>query len=88
MKQGDVSEFVCMFVCSITPPKRGAEILRDDSPWDWEGFRLKNTWIRRTVSWKITFILAPNSTLAVDFILFSMNFNVFGSLVGVGEINK
>ena len=30
-----------------------SEILRDDSPWDWEGFRLKNIWIRRTVSRKI-----------------------------------
>ena len=33
-------------------PQR-AEILRDDSPWDWEGFRLKNSWIRGTVSRKI-----------------------------------
>ena len=36
---------VCLFVCSLTPPKRQpqrAEISRDDSPWDWEGFRLKN----------------------------------------------
>ena len=60
----------------------------DDSHWDWEGFRLKNIWIRRTVSWKIACILAPHSTLAVNFILSSMNFNVFGRLVGGGEINK
>ena len=62
-----------MSVCSLTPPKsepQRAEILKDDSPWDWEGFRLKNIWIRRTVSWKIACILA---TLAVNFILFSMN---------------
>ena len=31
----------------------GAEILRDDSPLDWESFRLKNIWIRQTVSRKI-----------------------------------
>ena len=30
-----------------------AEILRDDSSWKWEGFRLKKFWIRRTVSRKI-----------------------------------
>ena len=44
--------------------------MRDDSPWDKEGFRLKNIRIRRTVSWKIACILA---TLAVNFILSSMN---------------
>ena len=27
--------------------------MRDDSPWDWEGFRLKNIRIRQTVSRKI-----------------------------------
>ena len=27
--------------------------MKDDSPWDWEGFRLKNIRIRRTVSRKI-----------------------------------
>ena len=26
--------------------------MKDDSPWDWEGFRLKNIRIRRTVSRK------------------------------------
>ena len=51
-------------------------------------FRLKNIWIRRTVSWKITCILAPHSTLAVNFISSSMNFNVFGRLVWGGEIYK
>ena len=45
--------------------------LRDDSPWDAEGFRLKNIRIRRTDSWKIACIPA---TLAVNFILSSMNF--------------
>ena len=67
---------VCLFVCSLTPPKQRteqAEILRDDSPWDEEGFRLKNIWIRRTVSWKIACILASHMTLAVNFILSSMN---------------
>ena len=50
-----VSEFVCV-LCSLSPPKRQIprpEILRDDSPWDWEGFRLKNIRIRRTVSRKM-----------------------------------
>ena len=70
---------VCQWVCLLVPyllrngEPQGAEILRDDSPWDWEGFRLKNIWIRRTVSWKIACILAPHSTLAVNFILSSMN---------------
>ena len=44
--------------------------MRDDSPWDEEGFRLKNIQIRRTVSWKIACILV---TLAVNFILSTMN---------------
>ena len=35
-----------------------AEILRDDSPWDKEGFRLKNIRIRRTVSRKIACIVS------------------------------
>ena len=39
-----VSEFVCVFVCSLPlwndEPQR-AEILRDDPSWNWEGFRLK-----------------------------------------------
>ena len=38
-----------------------------------DGFRLKNIWIRRTVSWKIACIVAQHSTLAVNFILSSMN---------------
>ena len=53
-----VNEWVCLFGCSLTPPKRrNFEILWDDSPWDGEGFRLKNTWIRQTVSRKITCIV-------------------------------
>ena len=70
-----VSESVCLDVPLLLrngEPQR-AEILRDDSPWDWEGFRLKNIWIHRTVSWKIAFILAPYSTLAVNFILSNIN---------------
>ena len=47
--------------------------MRDDSPLDWEGFRLRNFWIRRTVSWKIAYILVSHSTLAVNFIFSSMN---------------
>ena len=71
-----VSLFVCMFVLQLlrNGESQQAETLRDDFPWDWEGFRLKNIWIRRTVvSWKIACILAPHSTLAVNFILSSMN---------------
>ena len=64
-----MSEPVCVSVWMFGEPQR-AEILRDDSPWDLEGFRLKNIWIRRTVSWKIACILA---TLAVKSILSSMN---------------
>ena len=81
---------VCLDVPYLLPngEPHQAEILRDDSPWDWEGFRLKNIWIRRTVSWKIACILAPYSILFVNFIPSSMNFNVFGRLVGDGKINK
>ena len=68
---------VCVFVCLFPNSQNGepqrAEILRDDSPWNWEGFRLKNIQIYRTVSRKIACILAPHSTLAVNFILSSMN---------------
>ena len=60
--------------------------MRDDSPWDWEGFRLKNIWIRRTVSWKIACILAPHSILAVNSILSSKNLQRIWE--GGGEINK
>ena len=53
-----VSEWVCLFVClfpnsSETANPSELKFLRDDSPWDWEGFRLKNIRIRRTVSRKI-----------------------------------
>ena len=62
--------FGCFLNSSESANPKRAEILRDDSPWDEEGFRLKNIRIRRTVSWKIACILA---TLAVNFILSSMN---------------
>ena len=70
-----MSESVWMFVPYLlrNGEPQQAEILRDDSPWDWKGFRLKNIWIRRTVSWKIVCIQVPHSTLAVNFILSSMN---------------
>ena len=45
---GSVYLFVCMFVPYLLrngEPQR-AEILRDDFPWDGEGFRLKNIRIR------------------------------------------
>ena len=52
--------------------------MRDDSPWDREGFRLKNIRIRRTVSMKIACTVVRKiacilATLAVNFILSSMN---------------
>ena len=71
-----VSEWVCVFGCSLTLPKRRTPASWNFEgwfSWDWEGFRLKNIWIRRTVSWNIACILAPFSTLAVNFILSSMN---------------
>ena len=78
-KHQSVSEWVCLCVCLDVPyllrngePQR-AEILRDDSPLDGEGLRLKNIRIRRTVSRKIACILAPHSNLAVIFILFNVN---------------
>ena len=51
-----------MFGCSLTPTKRRGEpqrpeILRDDSPWDGEGFMIKNIRIRRTVNRKIACIV-------------------------------
>ena len=52
-----VSEWVTLFGCSLTQLQNGEpqrpEILRDDSPWYGEGFRLKNIQIRRTISRKI-----------------------------------
>ena len=84
-----VSEWVCVFGCSLTPLKRQAGIWRYDSPWDWEGFRLKNICICQNVGWKIVCILAPHSTRELS-ILFSpvWIFSVFGRLVGGGEIDK
>ena len=46
-----VSVFVCLYVCSLTPPNgepQGAENLRDDSPWGADGLRLKKFLIRPT----------------------------------------
>ena len=49
-----MSLFGCLFpISSKNGEPQQAEILRDDSPWDWEGFKLKNIWIRRTVNRKI-----------------------------------
>ena len=50
-----VSLFVRLFVPQLLrngEPKQ-AEILRDDSPWDWEGFSLKHIRIRQTIRRKI-----------------------------------
>ena len=70
-----VSLSVCLFVpkrlCNGEPQR--AEILKDDSPWDEESFRLKNIQIRRTFNRKIACIMAPHLTLAVNFILSIMN---------------
>ena len=61
-----VSECVWMFPNSSEMANSSELKFRDDSPWDKEGFRLKNIWIRRTVSRKIACILTPHSTLAVN----------------------
>ena len=54
-----MSESVWMFVPYLlrNGKPQQAEILRDDSPWYGEGFRLKNIRIRRTVSRKIACIV-------------------------------
>ena len=45
---------ICLFVHSETTQKqRTPKILRDDSPWGEDGFRLKNIWIRVIVRRKI-----------------------------------
>ena len=62
--------------------------MKDDSPWDAKGFRLKNIRIRQTVSRKIAYILAPHSTLAVNFILSSVNLKRIWEVGRGGEINK
>ena len=70
-----VSEFACLDVPQLLrndEPQR-PEILRDDFPWNWEGFRLKDIRICQTVSWKITCIQASHYTLAVNSILSSVN---------------
>ena len=60
-------------------------MFRDDSPWDGEGFRLKNIQIRRTVSRKIACILVMyTSDPSGQF--YSLQY--FARLVGGGEINK
>ena len=72
-----MSECVCLFVPQLLrdgEPQR-AEILRDESPWLGEGFRLKNIRIRRTVSRKIACIVGMytrDPSAAVNFILSSM----------------
>ena len=60
-----VSESVFLFVPLLlgNGETQRAEILRDDSPWYGEGFRLKNIRIRRTVSRKIACIVVhPNGS--------------------------
>ena len=75
-----MSESVWMFVPYLlrNGEPQQAEILRDDSPLDAECFRLKNIRIRRTVSRKIACIVVRKiacilATLAVNFIISSMN---------------
>ena len=51
-----MSLFGCSLILQNGEPQQ-AEILRDDFPWDGEGFRLKNIRIRRTVSRKIACIV-------------------------------
>ena len=75
-----MSLFGCSLILQNGEPQQ-AEILRDDFPWDGEGFRLKNIRIRWTVGRKIACIVV---TLVVNFILSSM----YARLVGGEEINK
>ena len=87
-----VSEWVSLFGCSLTPLKRQTPV----TLWDGEGFRLKNIRIRRTVSRKIVCILAPHSTLAVNFIFLQCNTLllrcvacwVIGWGEGIGEVGR
>ena len=66
-----VSESVCLYVCSLTPPKRRgagepqrAEISRDDFFSDKESFRLKPARIHQTVSREIAcIVLHPSVSL-------------------------
>ena len=51
LKQFDVSEFICLLVYLFVSSKR-AEILGDDSPWDADGFRLKDIYIWSTICQK------------------------------------
>ena len=51
-----MSLFGCSLILQNGEPQQ-AEILRDDFPWDGEGFRLKNIRIRRTVNRKIAYIV-------------------------------
>ena len=51
-----ISESACLYACYLTPPKRANPVswnFRDDFPLDEEGFRLKNIWLRWTVSRKM-----------------------------------
>ena len=68
---------MCLFVPLLlrNGEPQQAETLRDDSPWDWEGFRLKQLRIRRTVSREIACIVGIYilATLAVNSILSSIN---------------
>ena len=50
-----VGLFVALLLRNGEPQRD--KILKDDSPWDKEGFRLKNIRIRRTVSRKIACIV-------------------------------
>ena len=54
-KSNRMSVSVCLFIPYLLQngKPQQPEILRDDFPWDWEGFRLKNIRICRTVSKKI-----------------------------------
>ena len=73
-----VSESVCLFVCLF--PNSSETANPSDLKFWWmiplgmqNDFGQKNFWIRWTVSWKIACILAPHSTLVVNFILSNVN---------------
>ena len=87
-----MSEFVCLDVPLLLrngEPQR-PEILRDDSAWDGEGFRLKNIRIRRTVSRKIAFkvvMYTSDPSGQFDSLQYESS-NECGRLIRGGEINK
>ena len=71
--------FVTLLLINGEPQQ--AEILKDDSPWDGECFRLKNNRIRLTVCRKIA---CPHFTLFLCSVDLKLEV-VVGQVIGFGE---